>query len=124
MGYTRVRHYVGGILEWTESGAPVEKGEVETDANGNGEKAGGHRPPLHAHRHGSPVDRFIHYLGDSSFGSLLSIWVGLVVVCAIIYTVADSVAPGSLLEHERALAGGPSGFPSALYFSFVTATSV
>lgn len=120
LGYTNIEHFEGGIHEWQEAGLPLERV----------------RPaPVAARPDAGPVtaaqavrpDRW-HALVDlferRSTADLVALWFGTIVTCAIIYWLLSAVSIGGLRESGTVIEGGVHGFLTALYFSFVTATSV
>jgi hypothetical protein len=116
MGYGRARHYAGGIAEWVEEGLEVDTSNAVSVTPAPARPAAAQSTTI--------IDRLISYLGNTSFGTLLAIWITLVLGCAFIYWGADQIWPGSLMERGERMAGGWSSMESAIYFSFVTATSV
>jgi potassium channel LctB len=122
LGYQRVSHYGGGIAEWQEAGLPMETG-----AAGPGISA-----PLPTR---SPSNRTViarmdrgHSLIDlferRTTGDLIFLWFGTILGCALLYWIISTTSMGGLREGDRTIDGGARGLLTALYFSFVTATSV
>ena len=70
------------------------------------------------------LDRVFELVADSSYGTLLGSWVAMVLLFGAIYWAASWSGAGALLQAGAPVAHGPAGFFTAIYFSFVTATSV
>jgi potassium channel LctB len=68
--------------------------------------------------------RALEYVSDLSVGALLGAWVGMVVGVGMIYWIADATVAGALRDANGPVPGTFGGLLTALYFSFVTATSV
>ncbi|HUL12514.1 MAG TPA: rhodanese-like domain-containing protein [Methylococcaceae bacterium] len=123
-GYTHVRHYRGGLADWIQGGGVLEKRFVPTPT-GDDALAEPIRPE------GIPVSRY-HRWGSSVLGfierqsasNLFLAWLSMIVLCGIAYWLSGLWADVGLKEHGRPLDLGLHGVMTALYFSFVTATSV
>lgn len=116
LGYSHVRHYRGGIADWTESGAPVERG---TSA------------PLPRRSLSVPISRreqwgstLVAALEGQSTSGLFAFWLAMVATCGVLYWLAGMTPGHGLAAGGVAVGPGLDGFATALYFSFVTATSV
>jgi len=115
LGYTSVRHYAGGLKEWSEHAAdavgisapPTRRGVV---------------PRLRTA--GSASARFVDMLADRSVAELFKLWLAIVVGCGVGYWLLQLAAPLSLSSGGAAVGTGGWGLLSAVYFSAVTATSV
>src|SRR5207237_8604254 len=59
-----------------------------------------------------------------STADLVALWFGTIVICAVVYWIFSLTAMGGLREGSRNVDQSAGGFLTALYFSFVTATSV
>jgi hypothetical protein len=113
LGYTRASHFDGGIRAWRAAGLPVESVEA---------------PPVPLR----PAPRAPHDWGSSlvdfferrSTADLVWFWLGSIAVCAVIYWLLGVTTMGGLREGDRQVAHGARGLLTALYFSFVTTTSV
>jgi len=118
LGYSRVRAHFGGMAEWTQAGLPLEHGAAAVSPRARSASATVGGAPAALARRG--FDR----LGTLSLGGVLAAWVGMVLGFGLVYWLGD-LLPGSGL---RAGAGAPphdlGGLATAVYFSFVTATSV
>ncbi len=119
LGYTRVRHYTGGLADWKEHGGPLEALKEAP-----GPAAGSHaawrgaaaRPRLHV--------RLLDWLGDRSILALLQIWFGLICGFGVIYWVAGGVAGHGLRAGGAPVMATWDGLFTSVYFSFVTALSI
>jgi hypothetical protein len=120
-----VRHYAGGIADWVEHGGPVEgpdgncapAGEVPALIPASTRQRTALRP--------SPwwMVRLLEAIADLSFGALFLLWLAVVLGCGMAYWLLGLWRP-SLLEGGAAVASTLEGFGTAVYFSFITATSV
>jgi hypothetical protein len=122
LGYTRIEHFHGGMLEWQEAGMPLERaGDSAPAAPSRVETA---RPrsalPSRADRWHTVIDLFER----RSTADLAFLWFGTIVMCAIVYWGLSALSMGGLREGGQVIGGGVHGLLTALYFSFVTATSV
>jgi Ion channel len=131
MGYTKVRHYHGGIADWTDSGAPFQMGQASAVPAAASETA----VSMPARRALLPrVTGVIHEwswggklveLIDSQPTSRLFLaWLGMTLVFGLAYWMAGLVHHSGLYEEGKRLDGSLHGLVSSLYFSFVTVTSV
>jgi len=121
-GYQRVSHYGGGIAEWQEAGLPMETGAGGADIPA----ALPTRIPSNR-TVTARMDRghsFIDLFERRTTGDLIFLWFGTILGCALLYWIISTTSMGGLREGDRAIDGGARGLLTALYFSFVTATSV
>ncbi len=116
LGYARVSHFPGGLQEWQDASLPVER-----------ERPAGRTPglprrgPRRAHdRGGALVDLFER----RSTADLVLLWFGTIAACAVIYWLLTLLGLAFLREGDQEVRADVPGFFTALYFSFVTATSV
>jgi ion channel len=114
LGYTRVSHYGGGLQEWQEASLPVERDRPA-------------RIPMVAHhvvpvRRPSPWAWLASTFEGGSTRDLVKLWMGLIVVCAVLYWAFNVAGLGGVKEGDRATAGLTAVW-DAFYFSFVTAAS-
>jgi potassium channel LctB len=131
MGYTNVRHYHGGITDWTESGAPIENGPAQAAA------AVVEASPMPTRTRRALLPRFTSVIHEWSWGGrlvevidnqptsrLFLAWLGMTLVFGLAYWMAGLVHHSGLFEEGKRLDGSFHGLLSAIYFSFVTVTSV
>ncbi len=131
-----MRDYRGGIKEWTENRWPTVSGTgpyeaMAPHAGASGDASAGHLPvsrgvsphrlPVAAH---GWADRFVDAFERHSTGQLIQSWAGMIFLCAVIYWAAGVSSSRALVESGRPVPFDLGGLVSALYFSFVTATSV
>ena len=119
LGYSSVRHYPGGLLEWNTDPAPA----TASIAVQLLDRASARRP--HVAAAASVSARFVDALAERTVGRLFRLWIEIVVACGIAYwalawidrTALMTPAGGSIGTNVR-------GLLAAVYFSAVTATSV
>lgn len=113
LGYSNVRRFEDGLAGWRENDGPLEQ-RAGTKAAGvsiNSKKRIGFSPRL-------------QLLERSSFVTLLGVWLGMVLVFGIVYAAAPVLLGAGLKEEGRLLGESLPDIMTAIYFSFVTATSV
>ena len=147
LGYANVREYRGGIADWVEAGQPTEgatdPASSEPDLTdiassepdlSNAIPAG---PPLGASPEGvvgrgparlSRMRRFDNSVLDlvqrlSTF-QLFAIWIGTILLSGACFWLGALIGTHGLVEGGVPVGADLKGFVSALYFSFVTATSI
>jgi hypothetical protein len=124
MGYTRVRHYRGGIEGWQAAG-----GELETTTQAPVSVAARQARPASANGHGLPIRNGIEgwlldLVENSSTTRLFVIWLLMVIGCGIIYWLDIIVRHRGLTDNGATISGDLHGLLTSIYFSFATATSV
>jgi len=135
MGYTNVRHYHGGIADWEESGAPVESALTpiasiapvvrEPALATNVPVSGLTRLTARFHLRGFQfADELADFVDRQSTPRLFSVWLGLALMFGVVYWMAGLLHHSGLWENGRWVDGSRRGLLSAIYFSFVTVTSV
>ena len=136
LGYTNVRDYREGIADWVESGEPTESvSEVAPDPGSSAAMLAG--PPPSVAPDGqigrvparlSQMRRWDNSVLDlvqkRSALQLFLIWIGTVLLCGVAYWLAAQAGEHGLVEAGSPVGVDLKGLASALYFSFVTATSV
>lgn len=115
MGYTRVRHYHGGMAEWSERGAPIERNAVASTETA-----------LRAAPRRAPASRFtwLETLAGWPLERLIGIWLAMIGVFGVLYWVAGLGMGWSLRAGNEWIRPDFEGLQTALYFSFVTALSI
>jgi hypothetical protein len=115
-GYTQVSHFHGGLQAWQEASLPVERARPEGRT-----PHVTRRGPRRLHdRGGALVDLFER----RSTADLVWLWLGTIVACALMYWLLTLWGLAFLREGDRRILADVPGLFTALYFSFVTATSV
>lgn len=122
LGYTNVRHYAGGISEWADGGGPVETGAARVPEVAP-------PPPPHLvritipdrHQWGS---RLLDALERRSTSQLFLLWLAMVVTCGVAYWSAPLLGHHGLNTDGALVPTTLHGLLTAVYFSFITATSV
>jgi potassium channel LctB len=113
MGYTNVRHYVGGMAEWIETGGRVEKSDspvVRVTA-----------------RSSVPVASrasWLEIVANWPLERLIGFWIGMILVFGLIYWIAGVSMGWGLQAGNVAVRPDLTGLGTAIYFSFVTALSI
>ena len=131
MGYTNVRHYRGGIAEWKDAGLPVESvpavAEPSQPRAAQSAALPARRVPIEhptlsrSRQWGNALLDLIERLSPAQ---IFFVWLGMVVVCGCLYWLTGFSRRPGLVDSGRPIAGTLDGLLSALYFSFVTTTSV
>jgi hypothetical protein len=132
LGYSNVRDYRGGIADWVESGQATES---VTDAPASTTPPAG--PPLAPSRDGavgrgparlSRMGRWdkslLGLVERRSTLQLFLLWIGTILLSGAGYWLGALMGDHGLVEGSHPLGADLKGFASALYFSFVTATSI
>ena len=113
LGYRNVRRLDEGLSGWRTNGGMVERrmGARPVGASQRRKNSFGIAPRL-------------QMLERSSFMALIGVWLGMVLVFGFIYGAGSMVQGAGLRENGRLLGQSPPDVMTAIYFSFVTATSV
>jgi hypothetical protein len=135
MGYTNVRHYRGGIADWKEAGLPVESAPATAESPPRSEPQSGpllepmarrrtraERPAISRSRQWG--NTLLDLIESLSATQIFLVWLGMVLVCGGLYWLTGFSSRPGLVDSGRPIAGTLDGLLSALYFSFVTTTSV
>jgi Ion channel len=139
LGYSNVRDYRGGIADWVESGSPTESA-TETplpvpEPDPHATMAVGPplsdspsgvvgRGPARLSRMGRLDKSVLDLVQQRSTLQLFMIWIGTILVSGACFWLGALVGEHGLVEAGHPLGADLNGFVSALYFSFVTATSI
>jgi len=115
MGYTNLRYFVGGMVEWSERGDPVES------ARGAGAPVSDHDSL--ALLAGNRLS-WLETIANFSLERLIFVWLGMIVVFGLIYWVAGFGMGMGLQAGPNLVKADAQGFVTAIYFSFVTALSI
>lgn len=131
LGYTNVRHYRGGLADWREAGGPVERSAAPPPLTPSPAVRLPEPPqepprsrPVRVPSHRQREQAVLAWSDRQPTFQLFLAWLGMVVLCGVVYWLAG------LSRHHGLVAGGVPvdmslrGLAIALYFSFVTATSV
>ena len=135
MGYTKVRHYHGGIADWKEAGLPIESAPAigqpllpaEPQSFSQSMPAGARRArPQHptVSRSRQWGNSLLDLIESLSPAQIFFVWLGMVVLCGLLYWLTGFSRRPGLVDSGHPIAGTLEGLLSALYFSFVTTTSV
>ena len=137
LGYSNVRDYRGGIADWVESRSPTESATdtppPEPDSHAtipigppladspNGAVG---RGPARLSRMGRLDKSVLDLVQQRSTLQLFLIWIGTILLSGICFWIGALIGEHGLVEGGRPVGADLGGFASALYFSFVTATSI
>jgi len=128
LGYTNVRHYRGGIADWTAhhglvAGVPAHEPTHQDRTRPSPKPQAFQRSQDFAPRHDRSI-RLIDALGDCSIGKLLLLWLGMIVGFGLVYWSASAWGGHGLRAGTVPLGMTWEGLATAVYFSFVTALSI
>ena len=115
LGYTNVRHYVGGLSDWKDSGGSIECNNAVA-ANPEERLA---EPQGIARRLS-----WLEVLADWPLERLVGFWLGMILVFGVVYWLAGMGMGWALHAGNSEVKPDLSGFATAIYFSFVTALSI
>ena len=118
LGYTNVSHYHGGLEQWRQAREPLENAGTPIALPDETVPAAS-AAPLREDWGRVLVDTFEH----ATTGNLIALWLLTIVACAVLYWALAGTSSG-LRTRDAMVGRSGHGFLSALYFSFVTATSV
>jgi rhodanese-related sulfurtransferase len=134
LGYSNVRDYRAGIADWVESGEATESAaqaapdqEAESimgpplSVSATGEAGRVPARVSQMRRWDNSVLGFVH---QQSTLQLFLIWIVMILLCGAGYWLFGVVGDRGLVEAGRPIGTDLKGLVSAIYFSFVTATSV
>ena len=138
LGYSNVREYREGLADWMESGQPtesVDEAPMEDSEHSSADLLEG--PPLTVSPSGelgrvparmSQMRRFdnsvLNLIKNRSALQLFLIWLGMILLSGAGYWLVALVEKHGLVEAGTPVGTDLRGFGNALYFSFVTATSI
>jgi rhodanese-related sulfurtransferase len=136
LGYSNVRDYRAGIEDWVESGEPTESvGEAASEPDAAAGIMLG--PPLTVSATGevgraparvSQMRRWdnsvLNLVQRQSTLQLFLVWTGMILLCGAGYWLGALAGDQGLVEAGSPVGTDLKGFADAIYFSFVTATSV
>jgi rhodanese-related sulfurtransferase len=129
LGYSSVRHYHGGIVEWMEAGEALER------SGGQGSPPeilrampGLPREPDRRAEIGAFWQRWtaglLDFMERWSTARLFGVWLAMVVLSGCVYWLSALLGVSSLVEGGVPVGRGLRGLATAIYFSFVTTSSV
>lgn len=130
LGYTNVRHYHGGMADWLEAGGPVESSTALTPTTGI---VGRLMEPPRDRSRSSLVSAFhrkqwgnavLDWIERQSTFHLFLAWLVMIIFCGVVYWLASISRYHGLVASGASIDMSLQGLGTALYFSFVTATSV
>ena len=136
LGYSNVKMYRGGIADWMDSGEPTESvGDAPAEPEPSMSVVEG--PPLTASPSGelgrvparlSQMRRWdrsvLSLIHRRSALQLFLFWIGMILLSGVGYWLVALLSKDGLIEGGVPVGTDLQGFGNALYFSFVTATSI
>ncbi|MGH7905446.1 MAG: rhodanese-like domain-containing protein [Candidatus Binataceae bacterium] len=127
LGFAKVRHYHGGIAEWRDNNGPIETG-AGADGMPAQEVSGSNENPSSVPDRRArlqPLDSdWLDKIEGITTARLFLIWLAMVLSCGVLYWIDIMVRHRGLAEGGHPVAANLEGFATAIYFSFVTATSL
>jgi Ion channel len=127
-GYSNLRHYHEGLAGWMEAGLPVESEAPDATQPARADVAAetlARRPHIETlSRRRQWGNALLDLIDRLSTGRLFLAWLAMVLACGLIYWLSSFTSMPGLLDHEVPIAATVRGLWSAIYFSFVTTTSV
>lgn len=134
LGYRNVRDYREGLAGWVDSGGQLETAPGPSSPEPAGQPLGpqlvvspdGHpgRGPARLSRESGWNKSLLDLIDRLSTFQLFLLWIGTVVMSGLGYWIGAMVGRHGLIEAGQPVGANLEGLGSALYFSFVTATSV
>ena len=130
LGYANVRVYRGGIAEWKAAGLPIESSTegVAGDAVASrprsmevGRIRGAEAKGWRGRQWGNAI---VDAIDRRSTSQVFLIWLEIILGYAVFYWFATVIGIGDLRDSGIPVGVGLRGIGAAIYFSFVTATSV
>ena len=121
LGYTDLHHYRGGLADWQEAGEPVERLEPRPPEAGAPTLT---RGPSSRPAHRQWAGAFLDAVDRQSTARLFLAWLAIILLCGMLYSLGNLAGSDGLLANGHPVDASLRGFATALYFSFVTATSV
>jgi rhodanese-related sulfurtransferase len=135
LGYSNVRDYRAGIADWVESGEATESApEAAPDPEAAEVLAGpplgissageAGRVPARVSQMGEWDKSVLGFVQRQSTLQLFLTWIVMILLCGAGYWLIGVAGHRGLVEAGRPVGADFKGLVSAIYFSFVTATSV
>ena len=141
LGYSNIRIYRGGIADWMDSGEPTESvSEAPPEPDSTAADASMltlEGPPLTISPNGelgrvparlSQMRRWdrsvLSLIHRRSALQLFLIWIGMILLSGVGYWLVALVSKQGLVDAGIPVGTDLNGFGTAIYFSFVTATSI
>jgi len=115
LGYANVRHYVGGLADWKESGGSIE---CNTPPVATPETFSIHQQRL-ARRLS-----WLEMVANWPLERLVGFWLGMILIFGVIYWLAGIGMGWGLQAGSSVVHPDVSGLATSIYFSFVTALSI
>jgi Ion channel len=115
LGYTDVRHYVGGLADWKDHGGAIECNAPSVVL-----------PEMPLRRRQTIIRHlsWLEVLADWPLERLVGFWLGMILIYGVIYWLAGIGMGWGLQAGSSVVHPDVSGLATAIYFSFVTALSI
>jgi hypothetical protein len=120
LDYTHLRHYRGGLADWQENGGPLETSTTPPPAG----------PPrlrvteTAVSRRQQWAGALIDVIERQSTARLFLAWLGMIALCSVAYWLSGLTTDHGLVSGGQRIGVSLRSLATAVYFSFVTATSV
>jgi len=128
LGYSNLRHYRGGIGDWMERGEAVERlAPPLVDVPlvpGQDTAARPRERSLDGSQRRQWATAFLDAIDSRPTSQLFLFWLAMVVLCGVAYWLAALLGYHGLVAGRVPIGFTAEGLATAIYFSFVTATSV
>ena len=128
LGYSNLRHYRGGIGDWMERGEAVERlAPPLVDVPlvpGQDTAARPRERSLDGSHRRQWATAFLDAIDSRPTSQLFLFWLAMVVLCGVAYWLAALLGYHGLVAGRVPIGFTAEGLATAIYFSFVTATSV
>ena len=115
LGYTDVRHYVGGLADWKDHGEAIDCNTPSVVP-----------PEMRSSRQQRIVRHlsWLEVLADWPLERLVGFWLGMILIYGVIYWLGGIGMGWGLQAGSSVVHPDVSGLATAIYFSFVTALSI
>jgi hypothetical protein len=134
MGYSNVRHYAGGLADWKEFGGPIEAAAAPEPKSeslpqieslprrvSSSQFAGRVTGVIRKWSWGGAL---VELIDRQPTSRLFLLWIALALAFGLTYWAAGLLHHSGLYENGKRLDGSLRGLADAIYFSFITVTSV
>jgi len=124
LGYTNVRHYRGGLADWTNSGGVLEQSTEPVPDLVTIQPMVARSTTVRTLQRRPWGAMLLDAIEGQSPSRLFVAWLAMIVACSALYWIAGLSAHHGLLAGAEHVGFTLHGLGTAVYFSFITATSV